>query len=284
VIVRDVYGDARATSVLGYVTAAMALAPLIGPIAGGYLIDYFGWRSVFVAVGVLATALLVLLGLGLPETKPPEQRGRTRRLIPTDDYAALLRRFAYLRYVWYGAMMQGTFMAFIAGAPYVARSFFGLSASAYGWHFMVVPIGFFTGSMIAGRFATRWDRDRLLGVGAWLAVLISAFAFWLSFQPDFSAWRFFLPMALLSCAIGAVLPSAQVGLLASAGEHSGTASGLFSFLQLLLGAALAQLVGVLLVLGPSAVTGVMTVVSASALLATLVGGRRAPRPATDTPG
>ena len=41
VIVRDVYGDERSVTMLAYVTAAMAIAPLIGPIFGGYLIDYF---------------------------------------------------------------------------------------------------------------------------------------------------------------------------------------------------------------------------------------------------
>jgi MFS transporter, DHA1 family, multidrug resistance protein len=281
VIVRDVYGDARAASVLAYVTAAMALAPLVGPIAGGYLIDYFDWRSVFVAVGVLAAMLWLLLWLQLPETIPRTGQKAGRSLMPAAQYGALLRRFTYLRYVVYGAMMQGTFMAFIAGAPHVAMNHFELSASAYGWHFMFAPIGYFVGSMIAGRFGNRWERERLLKVGGVLTLLICGFGFWLAFQAAFTAWGFFLPMAFLSAVIGVVFPSAQVALLSSAGEQSGVASGFFSFIQLAIGAGLAQLVGTLLDHGPAAVSGVMTAVAAAALAAVLVRPKRAAAAKTD---
>ncbi|HEX6997820.1 MAG TPA: multidrug effflux MFS transporter [Gammaproteobacteria bacterium] len=257
VIVRDVYGDERSASVLAYVTAAMAIAPLLGPLAGGYLIDYFGWRSVFVAVAVLAALLLALLLLRLRETHPGPIGGVGGRLLPGPEYAALLRRFAYIRYVVYGATMQGTFMAFIAGAPYVATDVFGLSASAYGWHFMVCPIGYLTGSVIAGRFGERFEREPLLHAGGLLAVAICAVALLLAVRPGFTPLQFFVPMGVLSAVIGVVFPSAQVGVLVSGGELSGSASGLFSFIQLALGAALAQLVGALLEHGPAAVTAVM---------------------------
>ncbi|HEY8519449.1 MAG TPA: multidrug effflux MFS transporter [Gammaproteobacteria bacterium] len=260
VIVRDVYGDERSASVLAYVTAAMAVAPMLGPLAGGYLIDYFGWRSVFVAVAVLASLLLGLLLVRLRETHPGPG-GTSGRLLPGREYAALLGRFAFLRYAIYGAAMQGTFMAFIAGAPYVATQVFALSASAYGWHFIVCPIGYLTGSVIAGRFGGRFEREPLLHAGGLLTVVICAVALWLALRPGFTPMQFFVPVGVLSCVIGIVFPSAQVGVLVSGGELSGSASGLFSFIQLALGAALAQLVGALLEHGPAAVTAVMAAVA-----------------------
>jgi len=96
VLVRDVYGDDRAAAVLGYITAAMALAPLIGPLAGGYLIDFAGWRSVFVAVGVTAVSLLILSALKLPETRPRVAAG-TAAPPRAAGWAALFGRPAYLR-------------------------------------------------------------------------------------------------------------------------------------------------------------------------------------------
>ncbi len=274
VIVRDVYGDERSTSVLAYVTAAMALAPLVGPILGGYLIDYLGWRAPFLAVAALAGLLLVLLTLRLPETRPAALATQGNRFA-AGDFAALLGRYDYVRYAVYGAMMQGTFMAFIGGAPYVATEVFRLSAAAYGWHFMVAPIGYLTGSLIAGRFGNRFAREPLLNAGAVLAVAVCAAALWLTFQPWFGAWSFFLPMCVLSCVIGIVFPSAQVALLISGGEQSGAASGLFGFLQLATGALLAQIVGALLDLGPAAVAGVMTAAAVVALAAIAARPRRA---------
>src|SRR5690606_21313069 len=147
-------------------------------------------------------------------------------------YTALLARFPYVRYTLYGAMMQGVFMAFIGGAPYVATEVFALSAAAYGWHFMVAPIGYVTGSLIAGRFGSRFPREPLLTIGEVGAAVVCMVAVWTTCQPWFGAWSFFLPMFVLSWVIGLVFPSAQVGLLIAGGEQSGAASGLFSFVQL----------------------------------------------------
>ncbi|HEX6993632.1 MAG TPA: Bcr/CflA family efflux MFS transporter [Gammaproteobacteria bacterium] len=277
VIVRDVYGDEESVSVLAHITAAMAIAPLVGPIVGGYVIDYFGWRVLFVAVALLAALVMGLLAMRLPETRPagasPARGGHDFAAAP---YLALLAHLPYVRYAVYGAMMQGVFVAFIGGAPYVATEVFEMSAASYGWHFMVAPIGYLIGSLIAGRYGNRFSREPLLKAGAWLAVLVCALALWMSAQPWFGPWSFFMPMCVLSCVIGVVFPSAQVGLLISGGEQSGAASGLFSFVQLAAGAVLAQIVGALLDVGPVAVSGVMTAAAVTALVAMTMRPRAQP--------
>lgn len=276
VIVRDVYGDERSVSVLAYVTAAMAIAPLVGPILGGYLIDYLGWRALFLAVALLAALLIGLLALRLPETRPAHlAAAESRNAFAVRPYLELLARFPYVRYTLYGAMMQGIFMAFIGGAPHVATEVFELSAAAYGWHFMVAPIGYLTGSLVAGRFGSRFSREPLLTTGAVVAVIVCMVAVWSSLQPWFSAWNFFMPMFVLSSVIGLVFPSAQVGLLISGGEQTGAASGLFSFVQLAVGAVLAQIVGALLGFGPIAVSAVMCAAAVIALVAIVMRPRRA---------
>lgn len=273
VIVRDVYGDARAASVLGYVTAAMTLAPLVGPIAGGVLIESSGWRSVFVAVGLAALALLALLALRLPETRPADAPHAPSSLHPA-TFLALLRDPSYRRYVVFGAMAQGTFMAFLAGAPYVVTVHFDLPATAYGIYFMGIPIGFSLGSLVAGRYGERIGHERLLSVGAAGAVAACLAALWASTTAGFTPWGLFLPAAAIAVANGLALPGAQIGMLAAAGDRQGAASGLFGFTQLFSSGVLAQAVGLLLVFGPAAVTTVMTASAAVGFLTVIAGPRR----------
>ena len=52
-IVRDVFGRERSAKVLAYVGTAMALAPVLGPIAGGFLQVWFGWQASFVVMAAL---------------------------------------------------------------------------------------------------------------------------------------------------------------------------------------------------------------------------------------
>jgi MFS transporter, DHA1 family, multidrug resistance protein len=161
---------------------------------------------------------------------------------------------------------------------------FGLSASAYGWHFMIVPSGYLIGSLIAGRWSGRWNRERLLLITATLTLALCGHALWMAVQSGFSPWQFFIPMAVLSAVIGAVLPSAQVGMLIAAGPLSGTASGLFSFLHLIVGAGLAQLVGTLLPSGPHSVALVMLAVAVIGFASAIMRRRAAPRPSSAEPG
>src|SRR5690606_5694203 len=99
-------------------------------------------------------------------TRPAALAALRGEAVSFASFKVLLGRFAYVRYALYGSMMQGIFMAFIGGAPFVATEVFALSASAYGWHFMVAPIGYLSGSLIAGRFGNRFAREPLLFAGA----------------------------------------------------------------------------------------------------------------------
>src|SRR3546814_4133763 len=50
--VRDIYGRERAARMLSYMGMVMALAPAFGPILGGFLEVWFGWRANFVVLTV----------------------------------------------------------------------------------------------------------------------------------------------------------------------------------------------------------------------------------------
>lgn len=262
VIVQDVYGSARSARVLAYVTAAMTLAPLIGPLAGGYLIDGVGWRAVLVATALAAAALLVLVALRLPETAP--RLGVSRRATPARDIAELLRNASYLKFMAFGTMSMAAFYSFAAGAPYVMSEVLGYPATVYGYYFAMVPCGYFVGSMLAGRLSGRSSHETLTLTGALAGVAACTLGWLWTAGAESQPLALFVPAALLSVASGLALPGAQAGMLAAAGPHAGAGSGLFSFLQLMASAVTAQLVGFFQALGP---TGVLSVMAGASVLA-----------------
>ena len=61
----------RATSIVGMI---IGFAPAIGPTISGFLIDLWGWRSMFYILGAIAIAVIVLTALSLPDVvKRPDQ-------------------------------------------------------------------------------------------------------------------------------------------------------------------------------------------------------------------
>ncbi|WP_162873932.1 MFS transporter, partial [Pseudomonas viridiflava] len=69
--VYEKHGRGRVT---GLWSAAVVLAPALGPLCGSLLLEWFSWRSLFlmnVPIGLLA----LVLGVGvLPASEPPERK------------------------------------------------------------------------------------------------------------------------------------------------------------------------------------------------------------------
>lgn len=272
VIVRDVYGDERSATVLAYVTAAMTVAPMAGPVLGGYLIDSVGWRAVFLAVAIVAGALLATVALRLPETRPTDVDAALGS--PGSGYLAVLTNAGYIRFLVYGTLSQAAFFGFIAGAPYIMAEILGYPATVYGLYFTLVPFGYFLGSLIAGRYGGRLSHERATIIGAVMGLGACVLGWFWTAGIDIAPLALFVPAALLAIGSGIALPGAQAGMLAAAGPHSGAASGLFSFVQLMTSAGAAQLVGSLQRLGPSGLFAVMVGASALALAGFVLADRR----------
>ncbi len=98
-IITNVFEPRERPRAIGIWAAAVGISIAIGPIAGGLLLDYFWWGSVFLinvpltAVGVIAIALLV------PESKSPSP-GRL-------DYLGVVLSIAGLVLVVYGIISGG---------------------------------------------------------------------------------------------------------------------------------------------------------------------------------
>lgn len=275
VVVSDVYGEKQASSLLGYISAAMMLAPVMGPFLGGYLIEYLSWRYIFGAIALISSLLLAGLYFMLPETRPAELKS-DRQLVPWARFAMLLSRRPYRRMVIYGAALQGSTMAFLAGAPYLITQYYGLPASAYGHYFFVVPLGFLAGSLFAGRFGSLFSPRGLIFWGAAGSLLACSTSLMLTSLTNIGPWGVFGPIAVLATAQALTYPALQIRLLSASAPHMGSGSGCFGAVQLLASGLLAQLVGQTLSLGVIGVVGLMLLCCLVAMAIVLT---RRPEPA-----
>lgn len=68
-IMRESFDGIEGAKVFSKVGAAMALSPAFGPLIGGLLETYFGYRNVFSALIIMATLVLLYRYFRLPETR-----------------------------------------------------------------------------------------------------------------------------------------------------------------------------------------------------------------------
>src|SRR3546814_18427173 len=96
-IIRDTHSREESASMLGYVTMVMVVAPMLAPLAGGYLDEWFGWRSTFLAVLAVGAAVLVFTLLLLHET-PHDRSGGAWPLAMIGGFGVLLRDGGFVGY------------------------------------------------------------------------------------------------------------------------------------------------------------------------------------------
>ena len=267
-IVRDMYEQDAAASMIGYVTMGMAVVPMLTPALGGMLDEWFGWKANFWAFFLAGGGVMALIWLDAGETNTHKSTSFAAQFA---DWPELLRSPRFWGYSATAAFSSGAFFAYLGGAPFVGSDVFGLTPTNLGILFGAPAIGYIAGNGITGRFARRAGINAMIVVGAviaWAGVLISLVLFWIGMG---SAWSFFGSMIFVGLGNGLVLPNATAGILSVRPQLAGTASGLGGALMIGGGAALSALAGSLLHpdTGPYPLLWIMLIVTFLGILSIL---------------
>lgn len=125
-IVRDLYEGTRAAQVLSTLMLIMALAPILGPLMGGFLVVAGGWRWTFWAIAAVALVIFGLI-LFLPESLPPAKRDSGSILSAFVNYPVLFRNGPFMRYVLCVCFYYISIYAFITNSSTVYITHFGMN-------------------------------------------------------------------------------------------------------------------------------------------------------------
>ena len=267
-VIRDLYDRDRAASMIGWVTMAMVVAPMIAPLIGGALDTAVGWHAIFVFVGVFAAVVLAWALIGLPETRAVATGEGLARML--QDAAVLLTHRSFLGYVLVAAFNSAMFFTFIGGAPHVVVTIMHRSSAEYGVWFVILSLVYMVGNFTAGRWSAQYGVDAMVRAGVAVTVLGAAVGIALVLiYPQGGPWVIFTPQMIIGYASGFMLPNAIAGAVSVRPQAAGAAAGITGFLQMGLGAASSQLVGHLLAGAPTALplAVIVLVLCAGALIA-----------------
>ena len=245
-IVRDLYSRDEAARILGYMISVVVLAPMLAPLAGGYLAEYFGWHTVFLFAAALALVSLVVAVPLLPETGG-QRRGASSGLLGEMWFAfpILLRTPQFMAYAIYAGCGMGMFLCFVGGMPYVMVELFDRPPSEIGWYLALLSGSFMVGTLLSTRLTHFYGIDgtvRRASVLVFLFSLAVPAALWLG---PLSPLAFFLPAIGMGVFHGLAMPNAQTGAVSVNPAVTGSASGLLMFLQISIGSGFAQIAGII---------------------------------------
>jgi DHA1 family bicyclomycin/chloramphenicol resistance-like MFS transporter len=239
-IVRDLFDPARGARALAQVFFLLGLAPMFGPLLGGYLTVWLGWRAPF---GVLLTAGVVLWLASwrlLHETnRHPDPTATDFRTLAANAGRIVTHR----AFVGYAACFTFTYcglFAFLSASAFVLIEVLGVPPERYGLWFMLAVAGNMSGAYVCSRLTHRLSLARLLAIGAtvttggglaMLALALGGVSHPLAIVLPISAYLFGHSFTSPVCMAAAVGPFPQM---------AGLASALLGFIQLATGAVAGQ--------------------------------------------
>jgi DHA1 family bicyclomycin/chloramphenicol resistance-like MFS transporter len=245
-IAQDVYGR-NLVKAIAYLTMAYTIGPMVAPIAGGILIDAFGWRSVFLFAFGAGSLIALNAYLAVYESKPPSKAPPPSRAGGSvlRDYVTLFRNPTFACFVLQSGLCSASFLVTATAASSLLKEMLHRPSSEFGLYFLLFPFGFLAGNFVTSRIGTRVANETMVLAGSVVVLLTVLSQAGVQLSGTVTPLTLFTPGFFLSFSQGIALPYAQAGALETAPKLAGTAAGIGVFMQNFAGATFAQLFGLL---------------------------------------
>ncbi|HSE79229.1 MAG TPA: multidrug effflux MFS transporter [Alphaproteobacteria bacterium] len=244
-VVRDRYDRAEGARVLAFIGVAMALSPALGPIIGGKLQVWFDWRASFVALAVFGVCVAAVASLRLEESLKRPDPGATAPSRLARNYWSLVTHRTFRNYMAIVGSCFGAMFAFVTGLPFVLIEIVGLAPDVFGSVFVLIVVGYLSGSLTASRLAPRVHGEHMVAVGLALQTLASLLGLFAALTETLTIATVMGPIILFMFGFAIALPSALSGAMAPFPMMAGAASAMLGFAQMGVAALGSALVGVL---------------------------------------
>lgn len=240
-IVRDISAPTEAARRLALMNLMVTVGPGVAPIVGGIMASTIGWRSIFVLLCALGIGNMLAAWRLLPETHVPAVTGTGGSL--ARNYWHLLRSPAFLGFSIGGGCATTSMYAFVAAAPFIVVNQLHRPDYEVGLYLATLIAGVWLGSILASRLIPLIPMDRLLvranliGLAAVLVFLAAVLSGHLSVLSAIG------PLFVFTVGVGVASPAALTQAISLNPLVIGSASGLYGFTQMAVGALCTALAG-----------------------------------------
>jgi DHA1 family bicyclomycin/chloramphenicol resistance-like MFS transporter len=230
-VVRDVFGPREQARVLSSLMLVMGVAPILAPMAGGWILAHAGWRMLFGVLVAFGAITWVAVARGLPDTDPASRATSLTVASVAAAFGRVAHQPRFRRFASAGALAQCVLFAYIAGAPFLYMQVLGLSPAGFAAMFGLNSVGLIAASQLNRALLARSETRTVLSWALtvqWLAASVLLLVTW-SLMPGLVTLA--APVLVVVLLLGFVLPNTTALALAPFDRDAGTASALLGSLQ-----------------------------------------------------
>ena len=244
-IVRDRCTANESARALSMLMLVMGLAPILAPLLGGWIVTWFNWRAMFLALGTIGLCCLLAVWLWLAEShdtrhEPPLQLGRILK-----NYGRLLVDRKFIGYTLSGGLARAGMFSYIAGSPFVLIDLYQIPPQHYGWIFGANAAGLIALSQVNAWHLKHTSVTTLLRHALWCPAIAGSVLLGLTLTSQINLPLLLLGIFCFVVSLGYISPNSSASALATHGQQAGTASALMGSLQFFFATAAGFLVNAL---------------------------------------
>jgi MFS transporter, DHA1 family, multidrug resistance protein len=229
--ISDTFVGAELIKVYSYMGIAMAITPIIAPVLGGYLQQYFNWHAPFVFLFLYSLLLFVLFYKYFPETNRRLKETSIHPLMIIKTYFEILVNAKYLRFIFCVILISSGEILYVITAPFLLQTKLGVTPIQNGWLILITVGGFIIGTFLSSRVCKIFSRTKLLFIGCGFCIAATIVMLSLTLVTAMSILTIIIPMMFYMIGAGIVYPSGYSGCMTCFPEKSGASSSLTFTLQ-----------------------------------------------------
>lgn len=234
-IVRDVFSGASAARLLSLMVMIFTAAPMLAPLAGGLLVNQWGWRMPFIVIAVFGTALLFAIYAVLTETRAPSREHRLLKQLKISLRIFVSQRQCILGVVMVLLPAAGS-MSLVTGSAAIVIEIYKFPVETFGLLFALIGIAILVASSVNRSLLLRFNALQIVGLGCVLMGISAGQLIAFIWMEQVPFWWLWGNVCLFMFSTGFIFPNSTALALDPVPQISGAAAAIISTLQNISGA------------------------------------------------
>jgi MFS transporter, DHA1 family, multidrug resistance protein len=232
-IVRDLFPPHEGARVISRAMGGLGVIAMIGPLLGGWLVQWLDWHAVLAVTAVFGAATLAFIAWRFEETVPQRNPLATQPRAMLANWGVVAGHPTFRAWVLLLSCTYGGLFLFLGASSFVFIDVLGTSRLAYGVIMASNSIAYIAGTWLCRRLLATRGLRRTAKVGGLFSLVGGLTAAALSLGGMHTVWAVLVPQWVYSAGHGIHNPCGQAGSVGPFPEKAGTAAALSGFLMML---------------------------------------------------
>ncbi len=234
-IVRDTSTGIETTKRLSLMNMMVMFGPGLAPILGGFLAFFSGWKSIFVLLSILGLVNLILVCIFVQDTPQKNSNKSSIRKVFI-DYRKLVISPKFLGYTLGGSLATTAFYGFLGVSSYIVLHQLHGTIHDVGVYLALIMVGIWLGTFTSTRLVSRITLNKMIFLGSSFSLFFACLLFIFTFVDYLTPYSIMVPVIGFCFGVGLTSTAALTNALNVNPQIAGSASGLYGFTQMAVGA------------------------------------------------